>query len=458
MPHRLGHVAALRRSVWGVTTSILWFRRDLRLSDHPALLAAAAEADEVVPLFVLDPRLLRVAGPNRVAFLLGALADLRDRTGGALRVVTGDPADVLPRVVAETGASGVHVTSDHAPYGRARDAEVAARVPLTATGSPYGITPGRLVKADGAPYQVFTAYLRVWRAHGVRPPPGEPEVRWTDGGTATEPLPGLPAHARLPEPTEAAARARWAEFRDEGLVDYATERNRPGRDGTSRLSPYLRWGLLHPRTLHADLDRSPGAQAFAGELVWRDFYADVLWNHPRSARWDLTDALAGMRYDDPGPLLDAWREGRTGYPFVDAAMRQLLAEGWVHNRARMAVASFLTKDLHLHWSHGAHHFMRHLVDGDLASNSHGWQWTAGTGTDAAPYFRVFNPVRQGLEHDPEGEYVRRWVPELAHLQGRAVHEPWTLERLPEGYPTRVVDHTTERAEALARYREARAHR
>jgi deoxyribodipyrimidine photo-lyase len=439
-----------------VTTSILWFRRDLRLSDHPALLAAAAEGADVVPVFVLDPQLLRHAGPNRVAFLLGALDDLRARTGGALRVVSGDPVEVIPRLAQRTGAGSVHVSSDHGPYGRERDAVVDVRVRLTPTGSPYGVSPGRLRKADGTAYRVFTPYLRAWQAHGVRRPPAAPaDVRWSDGGVPTEALPAAPDHVPLPEPTEAAALARWEEFRSTALPDYDSGRERPGTDGTSRLSPYLRWGLVHPRTLHAGLDAGPGARAFAAELVWRDFYADVLWHSPGSARWDLTGALTGLRYDEPGPLLDAWREGRTGYPFVDAGMRQLRAQGWMHNRVRMVVASFLTKDLHLHWTHGARHFLRHLVDGDLASNAHGWQWAAGTGTDAAPYFRVFNPVRQGLEHDPDGAYVRRWVPELAHLPGRAIHEPWTLERLPEGYPERVVDHATERAEALARYRETR---
>jgi len=446
----------LRRSVCPVTTSLLWFRRDLRLADHPALLAAAAEG-EVVPVFVLDPRLLRPVGPNRVAFLLGALTDLQRRTGGALRVLTGDPVEVVPHLAEQVGASTVHVSSDHGSYGRERDAAVHARVPLTATGSPYGITPGRLLKADGTAYRVFTPFRKAWRDRGVRRPAAAGDIRWTDGGLPTDALPEPPAStAALPEPTEEAAHERWAAFRDGPLQDYRAARNRPGAEGTSRLSPYLRWGLIHPRTLHAGLDGSPGATAFATELVWRDFYADVLWHQPRSARWDLTGALARMRYDDPGPLFDAWRQGRTGYPFVDAGMRQLLAEGWLHNRVRMVVASFLTKDLHLHWTHGARHFMRHLVDADLASNSHGWQWTAGTGTDAAPYFRVFNPVRQGQEHDPDGAYVRRWVPELAHVEGRAIHEPWTLERLPDGYPERVVDHAAERAEALDRYREARA--
>ncbi|MGB8649192.1 MAG: FAD-binding domain-containing protein, partial [Mycobacteriales bacterium] len=259
----------------------------------------------------------------------------------------------------------------------------------------------------------------------------------------------------LPEPGEEAARAAWRRFRDERLDDYARYRDRPGTEGTSRLSAYLKYGLLHPRTLHADLGSGEGPRVYGQELVWRDFYADVLWHHPQSARTDLTDALRRMNHDEPDQAFEAWKQGRTGYPIVDAGMRQLLAEGWVHNRVRMIVASFLTKDLHVWWPHGARHFMAHLVDGDLASNQHGWQWTAGTGTDASPYFRVFNPVKQGQDFDKGGDYLRRWLPELRELDDTAIHEPWRAEHLPDGYPPRVVDHVAERQEALERYRRAR---
>ena len=235
------------------------------------------------------------------------------------------------------------------------------------------------------------------------------------------------------------------------LASYDESRDLPGQDGTSRLSAYLKLGVLHPRTLHADL----GPQTvFGKELVWRDFYADVLWHQPASAREDLK--RLPLEHDPPGEAFRAWQCGRTGYPIVDAGMRQLLAEGWMHNRVRMITASFLTKDLHVWWPHGARHFMTHLVDGDLASNQHGWQWVAGTGTDASPYFRVFNPVTQGRRFDPDGAYIRRWVPELAALHGRAIHEPWLCERLPQGYPPRVIDHAVARREALDRYSRARS--
>ena len=442
-----------------MTTSILWFRRDLRLADHPALLAARDAADEVVPVFVLDDALRRPSGPNRLAFLYRNLRDLTARTDGALRVVCGRPETTLPRLVRDSGATSVHVSSDHGPYGRARDARVAEAlhdVPLVATGSPYGAPPGAVTKADGSAYRIFTPYLRAWRARGIHPPALSPRrLSWSDGGVPDTGVPeDPPTTAVLPEPGEEAARARWRAFRDERVQDYADTRDDPGADRTSRLSAYLKYGLLHPRTLHAELGRSEGETVFAQELVWRDFYADVLWHHPRSAREDLQPLP--LEHDRPGSSFDAWRQGRTGYPIVDAGMRQLLAEGWMHNRVRMIAASFLTKDLHVWWGHGARHFLRHLVDGDLASNQHGWQWTAGTGTDPSPYFRVFNPVIQGQRFDPDGVYIRRWVPEVAALTGRAIHEPWTCEHLPKGYPERIVDHAVERREALVRYSRARS--
>ena len=228
--------------------------------------------------------------------------------------------------------------------------------------------------------------------------------------------PGLP---ELPPAGEEAALARWRAFRDRALAGYTDDRNRPDLDGTSRLSPYLKLGVLHPRTLLADLagERGKGAHTYENELAWREFYADVLWHQPRTAWQDLRPEMSRMRYDEPEDAIEAWRTGHTGYPIVDAGMRQLLAQGWMHNRVRMITASFLTKDLHVWWPVGARHFLDHLVDGDIASNNHGWQWVAGTGTDASPYFRVFNPVTQGLRFDPDGAYVRRWVPELAHLAG-----------------------------------------
>jgi deoxyribodipyrimidine photo-lyase len=262
----------------------------------------------------------------------------------------------------------------------------------------------------------------------------------------------------LPIAGEDAALRRWRSFRDEHLAEYADSRDRPDRPGTSRLSPYLKVGAIHPRTILADLTgaRSKAATSFLDELAWREFYADVLHQNPDSAWHDLRDDLRSMPYDEQDELVTAWKAGRTGFPIVDAGMRQLRQTGWMHNRVRMITASFLCKDLHAWWPAGARHFLDHLVDGDLASNNHGWQWVAGTGTDASPYFRIFNPMTQGKKFDPDGEYVRRWVPELAHVAGRKAHEPWSVDDgYDHGYPEPVVDHAEERAEALRRYDAAR---
>ncbi len=265
----------------------------------------------------------------------------------------------------------------------------------------------------------------------------------------------------LPTAGEDAALRRWRAFRDGPLMEYAEMRNRPDQPGTSAMSAHLKYGEIHPRTLLADLaaKRGKNVESYRSELAWREFYADVLFHHPRSAREYLRPDMARMTYAT-GKTADehfrAWSEGRTGYPFVDAGMRQLRAEGWVHNRVRMVVASFLVKDLHVEWQRGAREFMHWLRDGDLASNNHGWQWVAGSGTDAAPYFRVFNPVTQGRKFDPDGDYVRRYVPELRSIEGAAVHEPWALpDGVPGGYPERIVDHAEERKVALARYEAVR---
>jgi deoxyribodipyrimidine photo-lyase len=435
----------------------MWFRRDLRLGDHPALLAAAASSDRVLPLFVLDPALLRSAGA-RASRLRASLAALRDDMDGALVVRTGDPGVVVPAVTAEIGAREVHVSTETTPYGRRRDTSVAARLAqrgaqLVTTSSPYAAQPGRVRNAGGAPYRVFTPFSRAWRDHGWPPPAERPEVVWAHG----VPSETLDAPAQFVGAGERAALERWATFLGTELTSYVKERDRPDRDTTSRMSIPLKFGEVHPRTLLADLARrrEPGTEGsidrYVTELAWREFYAHVLWHDPGSAWRDWRRDLRGMRYDDRPDLVEAWRAGRTGYPFVDAGMRQLLAEGWMHNRLRMVTASFLVKDLHTWWPVGARHFLEHLVDGDLASNNHGWQWVAGTGTDAAPYFRVFNPVTQGRRFDPEGDYVRRWVPELRHLSGAAAHEPWRhADGSAHGYPEPVVDHAVERREALVR--------
>lgn len=447
--------------------TVLWFRRDLRLADHPALLAAvdAAGSDgEILALFCLDDRLWGPAGANRRAFLLGCLRALDASTGGRLVVRGGDPASVVPGAVAEVGASQVFVTEDFGPYGSARDVEVEAALAdvgarLERVGAPYAVAPGEVRTAAGGPYQVFTPFSRAWADHGWPPPsPAPTDLRWA--ALEGDPVPEAPAvSASLPEPGEDAARRAARRFWDRHLDEYDELRDRPDLDATSRLSPYLRWGCLHPRQLLSMLGTGDAEQRFRTELCWREFYADVLHHRPDSARHSLSPRLAAMEVDRAGTeeLFRAWAEGRTGFPIVDAGMRQLLAEGWMHNRVRMLTASFLVKDLHLDWQRGARHFMAHLVDGDLASNQHGWQWVAGTGTDASPYFRIFNPITQGKRVDPDGDYVRRWVPELAEVATRWIHRPWDAPGgLPMGYPPPIVDHAEERLEALRRYEAVRA--
>ncbi len=436
-------------------TSVLWFRRDLRLADHPALNAAVAQGP-VVPLFVLDPALLAAAGAPRLAFLYRSLRALDEALDGGLVVRSGDPSAVVPAVAREVEAHAVHISADFGPYGARRDAAVEAAVPLVRTGSPYAIAPGRVVKGDGQPYKVFTPFYRAWVEHGWRAPAAGVRVQWQPlAGEAIPADPELREGLDLPPAGEHAAHHAWARYRDSSLRDYASLRDRPDLNGTSHMSTYLKWGAIHPRTMLADLAKTD--ETFRKELAWREFYAAVLHAWPSSARQYFQPKLAAMPWQPAGDAFDtafgAWSAGRTGYPIVDAGMRQLLATGWMHNRVRMIVASFLVKDLHIEWMHGARHFMEHLVDADLASNQHGWQWTAGTGTDASPYYRVFNPITQGERFDPDGDYVRRWVPELGDVQGAAVHQPWRLAQPPAGYPAPIVDHAAERLVALANYQQ-----
>ena len=424
----------------------MWFRRDLRLDDHPALVAAGSDGHEVVPVFVVDPA-FAAAGAPRLAYLhdcLSALdADVRDRWGTGLIIRHGTPVDEIPQLAAEVGATRVFVSRDYGPYGRRRDAAVADELrradrTFRGVGSPYAVPPGSVRKGDGDAYSVFTPFSKVWRQVGWEAPFGAPvDIALVDGGAASDPIPDRPdPGCDLPPAGEAAALDQWREFRHGALGDYPDDRDRPALDGTSRLSPALKCGTIHPRTLLADLDASgagsPAHTVFSSELAWREFYDDVLFEQPQTAWKNLNRKMDAMPVDTDAAArarFDRWTAGETGFGIVDAGMRQLSATGWMHNRVRMIVASFLVKDLHLPWQWGARWFMEHLIDGDLASNNHGWQWAAGTGTDAAPYFRVFNPQLQQERYDPDGSYVDRWVREPV--------EP-------------MLDHKAEREEALRR--------
>jgi deoxyribodipyrimidine photo-lyase len=439
--------------------SIVWFRRDLRFQDHPAL-AKAARRGSVVALFVIDPALMEPAGAPRRRFLIRTLSDMdrRLRELGANMVVhSGQPEDIVPSVASRVGATEVHISADFGPYGAARDRRVAdalGSIPLVSTGSPYAVSPPRLSTANGNSYRVFTPFYRAWQRHGwPDPAPSDPrQVNWVAAPSDELPEePTLPRGMVLPRAGEKAAQDAWWRFREEDLPAYSSTRDRPDLDVTSRLSGYLHLGVLHPRTLLAGL--TPEDERFRTELAWREFYASVLWCWPQSARTNFDARMDGLWIEDgpdAGPLFEAWCEGRTGYPVIDAGMRQLMSEAWMHNRVRMLVASFLVKDLHLDWRWGARHFMQHLVDADLASNQHGWQWAAGTGTDASPYFRIFNPVTQSKRFDPDGEYIRRWVPELRTVGANHIHEPWRSP-VQLSYVDPIVDHDVERRVSLAHY-------
>ena len=421
--------------------TILWFRRDLRLHDLPPLLDAAGGDGEVLACYVLDPRLTASSGLRRLQYLYDSLRDLRDNLDGRLLVTRGRPDTRIPALAKAIGASAVHVSGDFSPFGRRRDdavREALGEVPLEESGSPYLVSPGRITKDDGNPYKVFTPYFGAWLKHGWRAPAktGPKSASWIDphdvaGGVD---IPDEGVDLDVPA-GETAARQQWKKFVKSGVDGYSDDRNRPDLDATSRMSAHLKFGTIHPRTMAADLGKSAGAQAYLRELAFRDFYAAVLYEWPDSAWWNWNKSFDKIEVDEDKKLFDAWKNGRTGFPIVDAGMRQLSETGFMHNRVRMIVASFLVKDLHLPWQWGARWFLEHLVDGDMASNQHGWQWAAGCGTDAAPYFRVFNPTTQGEKFDPDGKYVRRWVPDVDD----------------DGYPEPIVEHKAERAEALRRY-------
>jgi deoxyribodipyrimidine photo-lyase len=468
-------------------TALWWVRRDLRLTDNQALDTALTYADIVVPVFLLDPALLGspYVGDKRVAFLLEGLrqldAGLRSR-GSRLVVRRGEPGEELATLVGELGAGGIFAEEDVSPYARQRDGGVAEALSLHLTGGLTVHPPAAVLKADGTPYTVFTPYRRAWKALPLPPSravlaaperlPAPPDVR----SVPIPEEPGLPSGVPF-RPGEAEAQRRLQAFVDGDdpmIARYAEARDRLDLAGTSGLSPYLRFGMLSARqamvAARSALEASPsagareGAETWLNELIWREFYISILYHVPGVRHQSFRAAYRAIAWENDEAAFDAWREGRTGYPVVDAAMRALVTTGWMHNRARMIVASFLVKDLLIDWRWGERWFMQHLVDGDPAANNGGWQWTAGTGTDAAPYFRIFNPVLQGKKHDPDGEYVRRWVPELAHVPNPFIHEPWRMPDdvqrevgciVGQDYPEPMVDHRWARERTLAAYARAR---
>lgn len=459
-------------------TAIWWIRRDLRLADNEALATALSRARRVIPVFILDPALLNgpSAAEKRTAFLMAGLraldSELRSR-GSRLVLRRGRPVAELSRLVAETGATAIFAEEDYSAYAKGRDSVVSTALPLVFAGSSAIRPPGLVLKADGSPYTVFTPFSRAWLAVGplrrgdLRPAPDQlPDP----GGVAGEPLQSADLSSDLFPAGESEARRRLEQFIAERSAAYSESRHRMDIDGTSGLSPYLRFGMISARAAAVaateaqlaarDAQESKGASAWLNELIWRDFYIHILAHFPHVSRESFRESMRDIPWRNDPAEFDAWRDGHTGYPVVDAAMRQLRETGWMHNRARMIVASFLVKDLLIDWRWGERWFMNNLIDGDPAANNGGWQWTAGTGTDAAPYFRVFNPVTQGMKFDPDGAYVRRWVPELAPIPAPAIHEPWRLGPLEQraagcvigrDYPHPIVDHAAARERALAAF-------
>jgi deoxyribodipyrimidine photo-lyase len=447
---------------------LVWFRRDLRVADHPALADAAARGP-VLPVFVLDPRLLG-RSPRRDAWIGATLAALDTELralGARLTLRRGEPAAELVRLARETGATGVWWNRDASPYARARDATVeaacrAAGLEPRAFADATLSEPDEVVPARGGFYTVFSPYHRAWRARQPRRPGPAPHRLMGDGGrSGTPPVPEA-GGGGLPPAGERTAHSLLGQFVRGSLSGYAEARDRLDAEPTSRLSPYLRVGAISPRQVHAAVTaaaRTPAvevaAEAFLRQLAWREFFVQILWHAP-GTRWDsLRPPRQPVRWRHDPTALAAWQEGRTGYPIVDAAMRQLAATGWMPNRARMIVASFLVKHLLVDWREGDRWFMRQLLDGDPAVNGGNWQWVASIGADALPAFRIFNPVTQGQRFDPSGAYVRRWVPELSSVSGAAVHAPWEAGGV-SGYPPPIVEHAEARRRALAAFRAAPA--
>ena len=449
-------------------SAIFWFRKDLRVQDNEALFEAVAASKDIYPLFAVNSNEYESLEGIRQHSLTESLNSLRLSLGNVLNIVNyrenSELGDKLLEACVSTGSTQIFAMNRFDPQGVSEQESVAKAlnskgVELKLVGSAYAVQPGTVRKPDGTNYRVYTPFFKSWDQLANTAPFKVPveKVSWLS----------LPEGKAIPAPTkaspirviagEAFALRTFERFKKRAVVKYSEDRNRADLSGTSHLSHALAHGEIHPRTLLAVLGDDQGSFVFRKEIAWREFYADVLHHYPHTQTDYYEPRFKNLRYDEGAEAQErfkAWCEGKTGYPMVDAGMRQLLAEGWMHNRVRMIVASFLVKDLHIEWTLGAAHFEKHLSDFDPASNAHGWQWTAGCGTDASPYYRIFNPIMQGLKFDPNGDYVRKYVPELRHLAGADVHEPWNaFSGYDLAYPAPIVDHAEERNESLARLEE-----
>lgn len=462
-----------------MSTTIVWFRNDLRIHDHPAL-AKAAENDHVVPVFIFDDAILngKHAGANRARFLLECLKDLDNslkRMGAGLIVRHGEPTKILKALIKETGADAVYYTADYSPFAIRRDKRV--QEVCDGLGVDFHGFSGRLIVSalstimtkSGTPHKVFTPFWKVWSTVGRRDVAVTPKKlslpRDVTKGTipilsdianeadlSPDPLPGGETHART----------RLTAFLDGPIETYHEANNDMATNATSRLSAYLHFGCLSPLEIETKLPDTAGARAWHRQLAWREFYHYVLFYNPTNATREFQERYRSMTWSHDQALLAAWQDGMTGYPAVDAAMRQLKREGWMHNRARLIVGSFLTKDLWLDWRLGESYFMRMLIDGDEANNNGNWQWITSVGVDPAPvYRRLYNPSSQRDKYDPTGEYVRRYVPELKNVPDKYLSEPWTMPEdlqqqvgcvIGKDYPAPIIDHKQAREAALERYR------
>jgi len=457
-------------------SSIFWFRKDLRLQDNEALTSAVLAAHQssnntVYCVFGFDSQSFEKLEGIRQHSLSESLKDLANSLGGKLNLLAANSHDELAAnlvsACSETGSLEVFAMQSFDPEGIEQQQTVARvlaanGLALALVGSAYAVKPGSVQKLDGLNYRVYTPFYKAWNQLAQVNPIELPKDKAVWGSLKDQSLSINPSKESPIKVIagEAFALRTFDRFRKRALDEYDEKRNRADLSGTSHLSHALAHGEIHPRTLLSVLGDSNAHEVFRKEIAWREFYADVLHHYPHTVNDYYEPKFKQLKYDtgvEAQKKFAAWCKGETGFPMVDAGMRQLLTEGWMHNRVRMIVASFLVKDLHLEWTWGAAHFEAHLSDFDPASNSHGWQWTAGCGTDASPYYRIFNPILQGLKFDPNGDYVRKYIPELRHLTDSSAHEPWEVfDGYANGYPAPIVDHSEERNEALARLEQIKA--